>query len=162
MQLRELKTKDAQRMFEWMQDADVVGKMQDNFLEKTIEDCYSFIANSNKKDSIHMAIVNEQDLYMGTVSLKHITKDSAEFAIVIHPDAMGKGVSRLAMKEMIQIGLNKYKLKSIYWCVDNNNVRALRFYDKNGYQRVNSNQLTALEAYTEEQINSYIWYQVSI
>lgn len=36
---------------------------------------------------------------MGTVSLKHIRDNSAEFAIAIRSVAMGKGISSEAMKK---------------------------------------------------------------
>ena len=49
---------------------------------------------------------------------------------------MGKGYSRYGMNEIIKIGLENMNLSRIYWYVDKKNQRAIRFYDKNGYQRV--------------------------
>ena len=66
------------------------------------------------------------------MSLKHITKGSAEFAIVIRSTVMGHGYSSFAMSEIIRIGFEK-GLSSIYWCVNPTNKRAIQFYDKNGY-----------------------------
>ena len=48
----------------------------------------------------------------------------------------GKGYSRFGMRENIKTGLEDMNLSSIYWYVDKNNQRAIKFYDKNGYQRI--------------------------
>lgn len=159
MKLRRLKLCDADRMLEWMHDSSVVEYLQADFKDKTINDCYNFIKNSYSDSCIHMAITDDNDLYMGTVSLKNITKDAAEFAITVHRDAMGKGYAIWAMKKMIDNGFTKLNLKSIYWCVSQSNHRALRFYDKNGYSRTDACEINVI-GYFKEQINSYIWYHV--
>ncbi len=159
--LRELKSKDAPLMLEWMHDETVVKNMQSDFLSKNIEDCLKFINDSNNdNNNCHLAIVNEKDEYLGTVSLKHITGGCAEFAITIRAVAMGKGVSKLAMSEIINVGFNKYNLKCIYWCVSLENARAVRFYDKNGYRRCLPNDIGAKLEYSDEQVNQYLWYTV--
>ena len=160
MQLRKLLLKDAERMLEWMHDPFVVEKLQANFLEKTIDDCKKFIDNSHNAENIHLAIVDDDDLYMGTVSLKHITEKNAEFAITICRDAMGLGYSAWAMEEIIRIGFKKYGLSEIYWCVAEDNLRALKFYDKNKYIRVKSEDISISDVYSKEQIDSYVWYCV--
>ena len=161
MKLRELQPRDAQPMLEWMHDPFVVEKLQTNFAAKTIEDCYSFIANSKDANNIHLAITDDNDEYMGTVSLKHITADTAEFAITICKYAMGKGYSIWAMNEILKMGFEKYGVRDIYWCVATDNLRALRFYDKNQFQRVEADKIRIAGGYTKEQIDSYVWYQVS-
>lgn len=161
MQLRSLKQKDADRMLAWMHDPFVVGKLQTNFVDKTVEDCRSFIENSQSATDIHLAIVDDSDTYMGTVSLKHITEDTAEFAITICREAMGKGYSIWAMKKILQMGFEEQGVKNIYWCVAADNMRALKFYDKNCFPRVQADMIKIAEGYTKEQIASYVWYQVS-
>ena len=78
---------------------------------------------------------------MGTVSLKNIENGTAEFAITVRKGAMGKGVSKYAMSEIIRIGLEELNLKSVYWCVSPENKRAVKFYDKNGYIRIDLSKL---------------------
>lgn len=136
LKLRKLELKDADKMHEWMHDESVVEFMQADFRNKSIDDCKKFIDNaSNDKYNCHMAIVNDADEYMGTVSLKNIHDSVAEFAITIRKCAMGQGYSRYGMKEIINYGFNVLNLKSIYWCVSPENKRAVKFYDKNGYTR---------------------------
>ena len=115
-----LQKKDAPLMLEWMHDENVVGYLQGQFRSKQIDDCERFIESSLEDQSnLHMAVVDENDVYMGTVSLKHISsiKKTAEFAIALRTCAIGKGYSQYAIKQMLLTGINKIKLDKIYWCV---------------------------------------------
>lgn len=162
MKLRKLELKDAPLMLEWMHDESVVENLQADFIEKTIEDCENFITVSiTDKFNLHLAIVNDANTYMGTVSLKNIKNKTAEFAIIIRKSAMGKGFSKYAMEEIIRIGLEELGLDNIYWFVSPKNKRALRFYDKNGYQRVDVSILKNVCGirYNDTQNSYYIWYQ---
>lgn len=162
MKLRKLKSQDAPLMLEWMHDESVVKDLNRNFAAMTIDNCLSFIENSvDESVNFHRAIVNENDEYMGTVSLKNIDSatKTAEFGITIRKCAMGSNISRDAMKEMLTYGKNEMGLKMIFWCVDPKNTRALRFYDKNGYERVKFDELNVTADYEEELINYFVWYR---
>ncbi len=142
MELRRLRLTDAVLMLEWMHDTSVVRDLQKDFSHQTIEDCERFILAANDmSSSMHLAIVNEDDIYMGTVSLKNISNVSAEFAITVRKSAMGKGYANYAMNEIVRIGFEKLGLKYIYWCVRPENRRAIRFYDKQGYCRISAKEL---------------------
>lgn len=160
MKLRALVQKDAPLMLEWMHDESVVENLQANFAAKTLADCEMFIRScEDTSENLHMAIVDDNDEYMGTVSLKHIRRDraDAEFAVTIRACAMGKGLSAYGMREIIRIGLEEMGLHMVYWCVSGKNARAVRFYDKNGYLRVPVDSLDPI-GYTTEQLEEYIWY----
>ena len=157
MKLRNLNDKDAPLMLEWMHDESIVNEMQEDFLSKTIEDCKKFIDLSISLNAIHLAIVDEADTYMGTVSLKNIENDMAEFAIVVRKCAMGKGYSKYGMSEIIKLGFEQLKLKKIYWYVSVKNYRAIRFYDKMGYTRDETiNQKIDLLTHS-----SYLFYSIN-
>lgn len=142
-------------MLEWMHDPMVVEKLQANFASKTVEDCLSFIESAQDYTTdVHLAVVDDCDTYMGTVSLKHIENGTAEFAITVRRAAMGKGYSAYAMKTILAYGLQKRGLKEIYWCVSPENKRAVRFYDKNQYQRTNQIPDTIANRYHQ----ALIWY----
>lgn len=161
MKLRKLKLKDAELMLEWMHDKNVVEDLRTDFLSKTMEDCERFIQNSwNDKDNWNVAIVDDEDVYVGTVSLKNIKNGSAEFGITVRSCAMGKGYALWSMRKAIQVGVEEKGVNSIYWCVSPDNKRAVKFYDKNGFERVNAEELDMIEGYTKEQIDTYIWYLV--
>lgn len=156
MKWRKLETKDASRMLEWMHDDNVVRHLDTDFSCKTLEDCLRFIRESwNSRTDFHRAVVDDKDAYMGTVSLKHIDEiaGEAEFAIVVCRNAMGKGFSQFAMKKIIQIGFDELGLQKIYWYVRKENVRAVKFYEKEGFRRTEPQK--KLRGGTE-----LIWYSV--
>ena len=159
MKLRTLEQRDAPLMLEWMHDASVVSHLGTNFMEKTIDDCRRFIdwANSTNTD-LHLAVADDSDEYMGTVSLKHIHNGTSEFAITVRACAMGKGYSGFGMAAILEKGLQELGLDAIYWCVSQRNARAVRFYDKNGYTRTTDVPRSILDAYTPEQNADFIWY----
>lgn len=159
MKLRQLELKDAPTMLEWMHDESVVKNLSANFAQKKLQDCEAFIkASENDKENLNLAIVDENDEYMGTVSLKHIDQQNgtAEFAITVHSKAMGKGYSKYGMKTILEMGLKEIGLKNIYWCVSTENARAIRFYDKNGYKRVTQVPKKISEPYVNHK--NLIWY----
>lgn len=159
MRLRKLSLADAPLMLQWMHDENVVHHLGTDFSQKTLEDCVGFIeyANIAEKD-LHLAIVNDTDEYMGTVSLKHIQNGMAEFAITVRACAMGQGFSRFGMAAILEKGIKELGLTAIYWCVSKHNARAVRFYDKNNYQRTQQVPVDILSAYTQEQQENFIWY----
>lgn len=160
MKLRALKKEDAPGMLEWMHDPDVVKNMQTNFAAKTMDDCLRFIeASRTDSGNLHLAVADDRDEYLGTVSLKYLHGGRAEFAITMRRRAMGTGAAREAMAQMLEKGLKEMGLRSVYWCVSPDNARAVRFYDKNGYPRAAAPAEAA--GYSPEQISRYIWYQVS-
>lgn len=159
MRLRKLEITDAPLMLEWMHNEDVVSKLGTNFAQKTLKDCENFILSSLSDDeNLHLAIVDENNEYMGTVSLKHIDKENktAEFAITVRSKAMGKGYSKYGMQEILRRGLQEVGLKDIYWCVSVENKRAIRFYDKNGYNRVTQIPEKILAPYDNDP--NLFWY----
>ena len=161
MRLRNLELKDAPLMLEWMHDSSVVEKLRGHFLEKKIEDCEAFIKTAeDKTNNIHLAIVSDEDEYMGTVSLMNIDREnnSAEFAITVRKSAMGRGYSWWGMEEIIRLAFEKYNLENVYWCVSKTDERAVRFYDKHNFHEAVDIPLVVLNRYKE--VNNLKWYSV--
>ena len=140
MKIRRLKIKDKVFMYEWMHDDDVTRFLNVKFHNKTLADCEKFIASSIHGNDINLAIVDDTDEYLGTISLKNIDKNNkiAEMAIVVRKCAMGKGVSKFALDEIFAYGRNILGINTFYWFVKPENVRAVKFYNKNGYKTVSS------------------------
>lgn len=171
--LRNLKCSDAPLMLEWMHDDDVVHFMKADFEHKTLADCEKFISSAQDSSyNLHMAVADDNDIYMGTVSLKDITSDSAEFAITMRKAAMGKGYAASGMWQILELGFNDLQLQIIYWCVSKDNHRAVKFYDKNGYNRVPLDSLAktlntpnsdiiARGGDSTEEVQNYLWYMVT-
>ena len=160
MKLRKLKTEDAPLMLEWMHDDFVINDMKTNFATKSLDDCLSFIkVAQNTTKNLHLAIVDDGDTYMGTVSLKNIREGAAEFAITVRKCAMGKGFAKYGMQQIIEKGFTDCGLQNIYWCVAPENKRAVRFYNKNNYKRCKA-PAEAQRNYAVEEIEHYVWYEV--
>ncbi len=156
MKLRALKPEDAPLMLEWMHDPSVVENLHTDFARKTMDDCLAFIAAAQQRDdNINLAITDDDDIYLGTVSLKHIHDGAAEFAITIRKCAMGKGYSIRAMRSMLEYGIADLRLNSVFWCVSPENMRAVRFYDKNGFRKAAAPDDAQ---YTAEEKKAYLWY----
>lgn len=161
MYLRKLKEKDASLMLEWMHDEDVTENLSLGFATKTLDDAKNFILNSyNDKNNLHLAIANDEDEYMGTVSLKHIDnkKLTAEFAITVRKCAMRKGYSWYGMKTIIERAFQELNLESVYWCVSKSNLRAVRFYEKHNFHEVLDISEEIIKRY--EGIENLKWYSV--
>lgn len=155
MKLRKLERKDAPLMLEWMHDPTIVENLQANFAEKTLEDCIQFIDNAaDSALDMHMAIADDNDEYMGTVSLKHIGQGTAEFAITVRSVAQGKGYAQYGMQKILDYGIHDLGLEAVYWCVSPENGRAVRFYDKNNYTRTEGTPCRIKQLYHQK----LIWY----
>ena len=157
MKLRKLQANDAPLMLEWMHDDTVVHDLRQNFMGMTAEDCIVFIKNAqDETESIHLAIANDWDEYMGTASLKHIRQNVAELGIVLRACAMGKGYASFGMKGILEYGATNRGIDTVYWCVDPENRRAVRFYEKHGY--TNAPVPDMVTGYSDEEKQKYLWY----
>lgn len=159
MYLRKLELKDAPLMLSWMHDRSVIDNLRTDFFSKTLLDAENFVRSSwDDNRNVNLAIASVEDEYMGTVSLKHIENGSAEFAIVVRSEAMGRGYSWFGMESIIEKAFDEYGLDSVYWCVTRDNIRAVRFYDKHHFHEALDIPKKVLERY--EGIENLKWYSV--
>lgn len=162
MYLRKLEQKDASLMLSWMHDSDVTEFLSAKFSEMTVHDAERFISKSkDDSENVHMAVVSDEDEYMGTVSLKHIdmTDMSAEFAISMRREAHGHGYAWFGMTEILEYGFEQLGLECVYWCVSNANKRAVRFYEKHGFHGVVDITEKMLRNY-QENASELRWFAV--
>ena len=134
MYLRKLKKKDAVAMLEWMHDSDINQYFMADFNSYDLEKVQQFIEKEDSNNEIHYACVNEEDEYLGTVSLKHIDYEAqnAEYAISFGKRAHGTGAAQYATQEILKIAFEELKLERVYLNVLSENIRANRFYEKVG------------------------------
>ena len=136
MKTRELELKDAEYMLEWMKDEGTKKVFKFNFNNMTLQDTQNFIINSREDNTnCHLAVVDENDEYLGTVSLKNIDYENmnAEYAISLRKKAFGKGASSLATSEILKKAFYDLGLKRVYLNVLSDNLRAISFYEKFGF-----------------------------
>ena len=168
MKLRPLNINDAELMLEWMHDHELVKDLHRNFEKLTIDDCKVFIKKANETiEDKHYAVAEDDETYVGTVSLKNIDKrlKCAELGIVMRRSSHGKGAAQYAVNEIIRIASEDFEINKVYWCVSVNNDRALRFYDKMGFERVDimsypeiMRHIEKVNQYTNEEVKNYVWY----
>lgn len=159
MHLRKLELKDAPHMLAWMHDESVTKDLRANFASKTLADAEDFIKASLEGGAdLHLAVASDEDEYMGTVSLKHIEEGSAEFAITVRSEAMGRGYAWFGMEEIIKRAFDGLGLESVYWCVSRDNNRAVRFYDKHNFHEALDIPQKVLDRY--KGITNLKWYSV--
>ena len=134
--LRKLEKKDAPLMIEWMHDPDVNCNFRADFAHMTLEQSQNFVEHSFDEESQNFAFVDENDEYMGTISLKHIseTDKNAEYAVVTRKCAQGTGIAYEATMDILEYAFEKLGLHRVYLNVLEENVRANKFYKKCGFR----------------------------
>lgn len=132
--LRALREKDAPLMLEWMQAPDIACFFRFDASKMTEDSCKAFIENANSDaGSRHYAIADENDEYLGTISLKDIDGASAEYAISTRKCAHGTGAASQATKKVFDIAFNELGLERVFLNVLTENQRANAFYKKMGF-----------------------------
>ncbi len=159
MKLRELKEKDALGMLEWMHSSSSHVFIKD-FYHYTEDDVLQFIRHSQSdKENIHYACVDDQDCYLGTVSLKNIDLQNhhAEFAISFIPKAHGTGASTFATLEILKKAFVELGLNKVYLNVLTVNHRAIAFYEKIGFQKVGCFRQHIVK---DNHVYDLLWYDI--
>ena len=146
--------KDSEKMLEMLNDVEINKNFSFAGKKFTINEVSTFIAGSNKDlQRIDYAIVDEQDNYLGTISLKNLNFNSkeAEYAISLTKNAIGKGAATIATNLLVEKAIVEFNLKEIYLNVKKDNFRAINFYKKYGFEIIESKGLK------EDNLN-LIWF----
>lgn len=136
MILRKLKEKDAPLILSWMKDPTVNCFFRFDPDRVTLESQRAFIrAAQDQAVNAHFACADDNDEYLGTVSLKHIDPVSrnAEYAVGFRQEAHGVGAARFATRELLRYAFEERGLERVYLSVMDTNPRAARFYEKAGF-----------------------------
>jgi RimJ/RimL family protein N-acetyltransferase len=140
--LRDLQESDVDGMLEWMHDPETKKWFRYPMEKQTKADVLSFIQKARKTDkseqgvSIHLAVADENDEYLGTISLKNIdyTSRNAEYAISIRQCTKGTGAAYKATKMLLAYAFDTLDLEKVYLNVLKENARAIAFYKKVGFK----------------------------
>ncbi len=142
IRLRELKVSDAPYMLEWMHDPYVQRCFRKDMLGITLEQAQEFCRNSvvpsklKTGDDIHFAIVDENDEYLGTISLKKVDLENkkAEYAVTTRQKTRGTGAAFKATGDLLKKAFREYGLHRVYLNVFADNQIAIKFYEKCGFK----------------------------
>lgn len=160
MQLRALEKRDLPLMLEWMRDKEYLAYFREETLSRGDSEVEAFIDNAAKLDgnARHFAIASDKDEYIGTVSLKNIDeqKRCAEYAIVLRKGFFGAGASEFATAAVIDYAFDVLGLNYVYLNVRETNARAIAFYNRFGFTRVNTPPAAA-----EADASGLLWFTYS-
>ncbi len=134
--LRPLSCKDAPFMLEWMTDPDITCYFRFDSSNVSLQTCEEYIERAAKaENAAHFAIVDANDEYLGTISLKDIDRERgcAEYAISTRKKAHGTGAAMQATKLLLEYAFDTLGLKKVYLNVLADNGRANAFYRKAGF-----------------------------
>lgn len=137
MKLRKLRPGDVPRILEWMTDPQVNRFFQFDPAGVSEQSVARFVQlSADTSQNLHLAVAGEDDVYLGTISLKNIDpkNQTAEYAISMRPDAQGIGAARFATGEILRIAFEELGLFRVYLNVYDDNARAIRFYEKCGFR----------------------------
>ena len=161
VKLRPLMEKDAPFMLEWMTDPEIIRFFRFDASKVTLDSCKAYIESASMQpDAIHFAIVDEDDEYLGTISLKEIdhADQCAEYAISTRKKAHGTGAAMQATKLILQYAFDTLGLERVYLNVLVDNGRANAFYRKAGFQFARE-EPEALEISGE--MKTLNWYEIT-
>lgn len=133
--IRNLELKDAPGILEWMHAPGTEGIFQKDFSNFNLPDVENFIKGIDTEKELHLACVDENDEYLGTVSLKNIDliNRKAEFAISFRQIARGTGAAAYATSHILEKAFNELKIQRVYLFCFEDNYRAISFYKKMGF-----------------------------
>ena len=156
--LRPLAEKDAPFMLEWMTDPSIAQFFRFDASKMTQAGCEAFIAAAGEQENCrHYAIVDEDDEYLGTISLKEIRNGETEYAVSTRAKAHGTGAAMAATRRILEIAFEELNLNRVYLNVLEDNGRANAFYRKAGFQFTHAEK-NALEI--RGQMKDLNWYEV--
>ncbi|SFT33137.1 diamine N-acetyltransferase [Lachnospiraceae bacterium XBD2001] len=139
VRLRHLQEKDAPLMLEWMHDEQVLKGLQKNFMQMSLQDAISFIQSvsyeMSEGNSLHYAIADEADTYLGTISLKDIDLSAkhAEYAITMRSTFHGKGIGTAASRLLLEKAFVELGLERVFLTVLADNDHAKHMYERCGF-----------------------------
>lgn len=139
VQLRSLGSKDAPFMYEWMTDPEITRFFRFDASKITEEGCRDYIEKAQADpNTVHFAIADENDEYLGTISLKDIDREKkcAEYAISTRKKAHGSGAALQATRLILRYAFEELGLERVYLNVLAENGRANAFYRKAGFRFV--------------------------
>ena len=140
MKLRLLEKKDVLGMLEWMHDPAVNCFFRFHADSMTEEKALSFIENAKKQaeegKNYHFAITDQNDEYLGTISLKEVDWEAkvAEYAISLRKMVWGRGIATQATKEILKYAFETLELNKIFLNVISNHEKAIHLYEKCGFR----------------------------
>ncbi|RKD22271.1 hypothetical protein BET04_06240 [Caminicella sporogenes] len=137
--IRKLERKDVDKMIEWgKHDEPIFYHYNFPYLSEKERDLW-FKIKTKKFTKKCFAIENLNGELIGYISLRNIKffKRESELGIVFNPDVINKGYGTDALNKFLDIYFTKEKMKTLFLKVGKFNKRAIRCYEKCGFEIIN-------------------------
>ncbi len=124
-------------MLECMTDPEITRFFRFDASKISLESCLDYIGRAqDDPNTLHFAIADEADEYLGTISLKDVDLDKkqAEYAVSTRKKAHGTGAALEATRLILQYAFDTLGLERVYLNVLAENGRANAFYRKAGFR----------------------------
>ena len=128
-------------MLEWMHDPDSQRGFKKNMMGASLEDAKDFCIRSKHPDtikagdSLHFAIVDDNDEYLGTASLKDIDFENGrgEYSVTLRRKAQSKGVASAATGLILQKAFRELGLHRVFSSLYADNVHSKNLVERCGF-----------------------------
>lgn len=141
--LRQLNENDMHDIFAYSHLKDVVS-MVGMKLHTSLDMTKRYILHEQKKNETYGLILKNEDRLIGTVSLRHTDKDASINArlisIIIHPNYWGKGYGSEAIKEVLKVAFEEYKVDKVFGGCFSFNARSKSIQEKLGFLYENTDE----------------------
>lgn len=142
--LGEMLMEDQQRFWEWHQNPELLRLIVDHDAP-TPEDQYAWFVKTKESDRKMFSLITVPDATLighgGFVDID-LHAGSAQFRITIgHTEYWGKGYGTEATQCLLRHGFETMTLERIWLRVLSSNIRAVRMYEKLGFQPVQGDSL---------------------
>lgn len=133
IKLEEFDTTYLEKSFKWLNDPIIINAI--NASPVSAEAQATWYNNLHSRKDYKIWGVNCNGTPIGACGLKHIEISyQAEYWGYIGEKVFwGQGIGYNIINELSSIAVDKYNLKSLYLHVNNDNIRALRLYEKSGF-----------------------------
>lgn len=136
--LRPLRRSDAPDYCRWLADGEATRFLQRHEDPPTMREELQYIADQRRRpDTVHWALDTREGVHIGSTSLMKLDRDQrhAEFGIFIgDPRYWGQRLGTEAGSLVLRYAFRQLKLHRVYLHVYAFNLRAIRSYQRLGYQ----------------------------
>lgn len=110
----------------------------------TYDDEVEWVRNAlEKKLALFSLIERRYQKFVGNVELMDVTESGAEIGIALDEDFWGKGFGSEALKRIVDYAFDKLRLDEVHLVVFSHNLRAIRCYQKLGFEVYKTEQNVA-------------------
>ena len=137
LELQPITSDDTDDILKWRNNENVKKYFIDQ-REVRREDHIRWLKEKSETGRVVQFIISQNERHVGTVFLKNIDYQhrKAEYGIFIgEEDITGKGIGTAVAKRMTEYAFKELKLHKLYLRVLEDNIRAVRCYEKAGFQK---------------------------